>query len=374
MASFAAALSEHPLATHATGEVVGQVMDTLGERPTVAVLTVAASHAGAIDDIAAAVMATLEPDVLVGAAAVAVIGNAREVEEAPAVSLWAGLIDGARGVRLSALRSADGWIIDGMGDHAPDDTLIVVNDPFSFPVEGLVAHLGVAAPDLRMIGGMASAAARPGGNRLVMGSAVHHDGAVGVLVPEGTTRTIVSQGCRPVGEPFTVTRADHNLVHELGGRPAIERLEALVADADPDTQELLRQGIHVGLVVNEQQMEFRRGDFLIRGVVGVDRTTGSVAVGDRVDVGQTLQFQVRDAATADEDLRELMAGQSGNGALVFTCNGRGRHLFDEPDHDAAVISDALDGAPVGGMFCAGEIGPVGNRNHLHGFTASVAIF
>jgi len=142
-----------------------------------------------------------------------------------------------------------------------------------------------------------------------------------------------------------VTRVEHNLLHELGGRPALERLQELVENADAVTRDLLKRGMHIGVVVNEQQVDFRRGDFLIRGVMGVDRSSGAVAVGDRLAVGQTVQFQVRDAETADEDLRELLQGNSATGALLFTCNGRGSHLFDVPNHDADLVYEQL-GSPL----------------------------
>ena len=276
-------------------------------------------------------------------------------------------------VRLDAQRTPDGWAIGGFPSGVDRGTLVLLADPFSFPVDGLLHELHQTAPALRVVGGLASASSTPGGNRLILDDQLHMAGAVGFLVPDGAATTLVSQGCRPVGEPFTVTDVEHNLVAGLGGRPAVERLQDVVAEADDATKALLRAGLHMGIVVNEHQVEFRRGDFLIRGVMGVDRDTGAVAVGDRVQLGQTVQFQVRDADTADEDLRELLEGRSAQGALVFTCNGRGTHLFGEPDHDAATIYEALR-APQAGMFCAGEIGPVGDRNHMHGFTASVALF
>jgi small ligand-binding sensory domain FIST len=186
--------------------------------------------------------------------------------------------------------------------------------------------------------------------------------------------SVVSQGCRPIGQPWLVTRAERNFVQELGGRPALERLEELATDATEEERALLRGGLHLGVVVDEHRTEFGRGDFLIRNVLGADRETGAVAVGERVTVGQTVQFQVRDAAAADEDLRELLAARSGRGALLFTCNGRGQRLFGTPNHDAAVLDDLLGPIAAAGGFCAGEIGPVGGRNFLHGFTASVALF
>ena len=186
--------------------------------------------------------------------------------------------------------------------------------------------------------------------------------------------TVVSQGCRPIGKPFTVTRADRNLVVELGGQPALRRLEELAAGATESDRELLRRGLQVGLVVDEHKVDFERGDFLVRSVLGADPDVGSIAVGDQIDVGQTLQFQVRDGAAADEDLRALLGSHSAAGALVFTCNGRGRHLFGVPDHDSGVIAEILGAVPAAGAFCAGELGPVGGRNFVHGFTASLALF
>jgi small ligand-binding sensory domain FIST len=196
-----------------------------------------------------------------------------------------------------------------------------------------------------------------------------------VLVDAGIEiRTLVSQGCRPIGRPYVVTKADGTFVEELGGRPALERLQELAANATEAERELLQSGLHVGLVVDEHKENFTRGDFLVRNLLGADRSSGALAVGDRVSVGQTVQFHVRDADAADEDLRELLAGADAEAALLFTCNGRGRHLFGTADHDAGLVEKLLGPIPVAGCFCAGEMGPVGGRNFLHGFTASLALF
>jgi small ligand-binding sensory domain FIST len=195
-----------------------------------------------------------------------------------------------------------------------------------------------------------------------------------VFVDGVAIQSVVSQGCRPIGHPFTVTRADRNLVVELGGQPALQRLQELAAGVTEDDRALLRQGLHVGLVVDEHKSDFERGDFLVRNVLGADPDAGSIAVGDHVDVGRTLQFQVRDRDAADEDLRALLASREAAGALLFTCNGRGQHLFGAPDHDSGVLDQLLGPLPVAGAFCAGELGPVGGRNFLHGFTASLALF
>jgi small ligand-binding sensory domain FIST len=189
---------------------------------------------------------------------------------------------------------------------------------------------------------------------------------------------VVSQGCRPVGTPFAVTRGEGNIVHELGGRSAVDRLRQLLAALDPREQALLRGGgLQVGQVIDEHKASFERGDFLVRGLLGIDQESGSIAVGDSVEVGQTLQFHVRDAASADEDLELLLAPVPSwrpRGVLLFSCNGRGRRFFGEPDHDAAKVAAATDRVPTAGFFAQGELGPVGGRNFLHTFTASMAVF
>jgi small ligand-binding sensory domain FIST len=380
---FAAALSQHPHPAHAVGEVVGEVLETVGPAPDLAVLFVSEPHLPDVEEIADAVRTLLLPRSLIGATAGSVLGGAREVEEQPAVSLWAGSVGDCRPVRLDSMPgSADiwGWETLVGSDVAGSPTgepavLLLLADPFSFSTDAFLRQVGERRPDLGIVGGFASAGRGPGGNRLVLDGEVHDDGAVGVLLPVGTAvDTVVSQGCRPIGEPFTVTKAERNFVLELGSRPALGRVRELLEGLGPDDQVLAQRGLHVGLVIDEHRDFFRQGDFLIRGVRGVDTARGAVAVDELVDVGSTVQFQLRDADSADADLRALLADCRADAALVFTCSGRGRRLFDSPDHDAALVHDAVDGGAVAGMFCAGELGPVGGRNVIHTFTASVVLF
>jgi small ligand-binding sensory domain FIST len=378
---FAAALSEHPLATHAAGEVIGQILDRIGAEPDLAVLFVTAPHAGALDDIATAIATLLRPRHLIGATAVSVLAGDREAEETAAVSLWAGRLDGhITGVRLTTAQADGGWVVEGFPelDALQARSLLLIADPFSFPVDAFLESLGASHPDLAVVGGLASAARGPGGNRVLIDGRVYADGAVGVLLDADIAPTsLVSQGCRPIGEPLIVTRAEHNVIFELAGRPALDRLINLVESLGPEDRALAARGLHCGLVIDERKATFARGDFLIRGVVGADREHGAVAIGDIVAVGTTIQFHVRDAESADDDLHSLLGAldRPVDAALVFTCNGRGTHLFGAPHHDAAAVSEhAAPGAAVAGMFCAGELGPVGGRNFLHGFTASIALF
>lgn len=375
-APFGAAVSRHPDPAQAVGEAAGAVLEAVGREPDVAFVFVCGSHIEALPEVAEAVDAILAPGAFVGATAIAVLGGATEVEEGPAVSVWAGRTGPAEAVRLEVVGSPDGTAVVGMPDAAAEGrrTLVLIAEPFGFPTEAFVDAAADQYPDLTIVGGIASAgtAGRP---RLVVSGTVHDEGAVGVLLTEGVGGAgFVSQGCRPVGEPYVVTAAEGNVVRELGSRPAAERLRALLDAVDGEERDLLNRGLHVGIAIDERAERFGHGDFLVRGVLGADGVSGGIRIGDRVPVGTTLQFQVRDAASAGADLAATLVGVDAAAALVFTCNGRGSRFFGEPDHDAALVSSAVGGGAVAGMFCAGEIGPVGGRNHLHGLSAAVLLF
>ena len=377
--SFAAALSEHPDAAVATGEVVGRVIESLGgtEDPTeLALVFVTPVHAAALEEIVATIRATLAPKALLGCAAVSVLGGDREVEQGPGVSLWAGRTGPVTPFHLSVGRSPDGLTFTGWPEEIPADAraLLLIPDPFTFPTEDLLRRMEEDRPGMPVVGGMASAARAPGGNRLVIDGRVVRDGAVGAFLgPEVEVATVVSQGSRPVGSPFVVTRAEHNIVYELAGKTAVERLQEVAADLTDEDRELLAGLVQIGRVIDENKLDFGPGDFLVRNVVGADPNSGALRVGDIMEVGSTAQYQVRDPYSADEELRRLVGGRSAQAALVFTCNGRGTNLFPEPHHDATVVSESLGGPPVAGMFCAGELGPIGGHNFMHGFTASVVL-
>ncbi len=360
------------------GEVLGQVLDQLGpdNPPDLALLFVTPPHAGALEDSARAIRDLLRPHALLGCAAVSVVGGSHEVEQTPGVSLWAGMTGPVTPFHLTVVATPDGQTVTGWPDEIDDDpsALLLLPDPFSFPADSFLQRLAQDRPGLAVVGGMASAARGPGGNRLVIDDRVVTEGAVGVFLPSSlTVTTVVSQGCRPLGTPYAVTRAEDNVVFELGGKPALERLQEVAAGASESDRRLLSQFIHIGRVIDERKVDFDRGDFLIRNVLGADPRAGAIMVNEVVEVGSTLQFQVRDAVSAGEDLVQLMGSRASDAALLFTCNGRGSHLFPTPSHDASVVSDSLGGVPLAGMFCAGELGPIGGRNFVHGFTASVVL-
>jgi small ligand-binding sensory domain FIST len=377
---FAAAMSEHPVAAHAVGEVAGEILDQFGERPDLAMVFVTPPFAGALEDVVAAIDDILHPLVLLGCAAESIVGPHREVERTAAVSLFAARTGPLLALSLDAgiNEEEDEIVMSGWpGEIAFDpQALLLVADPFSFPTERFLGWVEKRYPGLPVIGGMASAGLAAGGNRLAVGRRIRTRGAVGALVGPGVTvETVVSQGCRPFGQPLVVTKAEGNIIFELAGTPALERLVAQAHGSLTEAEVALVEmgGLQIGRVIDEHRDTFGRGDFLLRSVLGADRRNGAVAVGDVVPVGTTVQFHLRDAQTADEDLQVLLKGCRAGGALVFTCNGRGSRLFDEPDHDARVMADLLGPVPLAGFFAAGEIGPVGGQNFVHGFTASMAL-
>ncbi len=319
------------------------------------------------------------PHSSLGCSAGGVLGGDQGVEAATAVSVWAMQSPGVR-VRtfhLEVMRTPDSLAIVGMPPVPPDTGVcLLLADPYSFPADGFVERLNDSAAGLPVAGGLATGPAGAGSTRLLLDGRVVSRGAIGALV-EGavSARTVVSQGCRPVGPTLTVTAADGNVLLELAGLPAVTKLEQLLESLPPEDQALASRGLHIGVAMNEYGDHHERGDFLIRGVLGADRDRGGLVVGDLIEVGRTVRFQVRDATTADEDLTSTLAGFGPvEGALLFSCNGRGATLFPSADHDIVTVRSLLAQAPVAGFFAAGEIGPVGGRNYLHGFTASIVAF
>ncbi len=393
---FASAMSDKPLTTDAQGEVLDTLTQQLGDSHADLVLVFATMHHEAgFQQLCADLEAQLKPRVILGCTCSGVIGIRHELQEGPGLSVLAGAMPGAalQGFSYeqfdwpavldapSALRDT----IDLSGD--PNDTgdgpcaILLLADPYSTPMVKLLPAFASAFGPVPVIGGMASGASASGENRLTLNGEVMREGAVGVAIGGSVDlQTTVSQGCRAIGEPMLITRNHRHVVQELGGRNPLMVMRQMVARLDPADRDLIQHnGLHIGRVINEYKSRFGRGDFLIRNMVGVDADEGYIAIGDpRVRTGQTIQFHVRDARSAEDDLRMLLAAQEvhgdARGTLLFTCNGRGRNLFDQPHADASMVHDALGDVPLAGCFCAGEIGPIGGQSHLHGHTACLAVF
>ena len=369
----------------ARAALVAALAPLRGARPDLVLLFVAPQFEDETRAIVDLVTSATEGAALLGCSAGGIIGGGREVEDAPAVAVWAASLPGAvvEPFRLTFERDGEHGLIDGMAElpAGPErPVVLLLADPYTFPADRFLEHLNAEDPGVPVVGGMASGALEAGRSRLYHGGRVLKDGAVGAVLSGAGARAVVSQGCRPVGETYAITRAERNVIHELGGVPALRRVEDLYGSASDRDKLLMRRGLHVGQAISELKPELRRGDFLIRNIVSVDQGSGALAISDSVEVGQTVQFQVRDAESAREDLRELLEaerradGRPVAGALLFSCNGRGQALFGQPDVDVGAVRRTFGEVPVAGFFAAGELGPVGGRNYLHGFTASLLLF
>ena len=269
------------------------------------------------------------------------------------------------------------WQMESGVDADGVDAWIVLAHPQRFGAERWLAEWNAAYPGVPTLGGLASGDQE---NFIICrdGHAISGDAVALGLRGGVQVRTIVSQGCRPIGEPLTITGAKQNLLLSLGSKPAYSVLNNVFNGLSKQEKDRARNNLFAGLATSEYLDEYKRGDFLIRNILGADPEAGAVAIGSPLRVGQTLQYQLRDRDSADEDLRELCHAAEEDGArpfasLLFSCNGRGRGLFSVPDHDAGVLAEIFGPHPATGFFCNGEIGPVGKHNYLHGYTASAVL-
>jgi len=340
------------------------------------------------DEVAAALQHAAQASdarAAIGCSAPGVIGSGQGVEAAAAVAVWCAVLPAVkmRTFGLEVLPTDDGMAVVGMPERSADDAVaVVLADPWSFPVDGFIEQSNESLGGLPIVGGMAAGADGRGSTRLLIDGRVVERGAVGVLLGGAVNATaVVSQGCRPIGPAMTVTAAENNVILELAGVPALRKVREIISSLPPTEQAMASSGLQLGIARDEYVEEHQQGDFLIRGIAGADSGREALVVGDVVPVGRTVRLQVRDATAADTDLREVLEEFRRNasvgdveGALLFSCNGRGAHLFGSADHDPALVRSALAANGVAGCFAAGEIGPIGGRNFVHGFTASILAF
>ena len=368
-------------------EAVAKGLD--GRSPSLVFVFASTAYGDSLDELPGSLEEGTGGGVLLGCTGEMIAGGNREIESGPALSVLAAAMPESviESFRVTFERTADGLLTSGipenLGEPGDVDTVFLLGDPFSSIPQSIFDRVAEQTavgdvPGAGVLGGMASGGRAPGENRLFLNDDAHRFGAVGAVVrgPK-VVHSVVSQGCRPVGDTLVVTEAEANVVRGLGGRRALEVLQETVGRLDESDRQLVNRGLHLGVAMSEYGESFERGDFLIANVMQIDPEAGAVVIGNEVRVGQTVRFQVRDAATADEDLVELLEAHrqhapATQAALLFSCNGRGTRLFDQPDHDASTIRRELGDIPLAGFFAQGEIGPVGGTNFVHGFTASVA--
>jgi small ligand-binding sensory domain FIST len=409
------ALADPISAAKQAAERAGDLLDSLSA--DLVIVSVTAEFASRVGMIADVIRSHLSPKNLLIVTAAGIMGGATELHDKPGVSVMAMHLPGVdihpfwieHLAGNATIESRAASIANTIGASDQLRAVLFFADPFSVPLVNLVPALSSARveyvdrtgqnkPIGTILGGMASAATRPGGNALYLNGELHNEGAMGVTL-SGPLRvdTVVSQGCRPIGEPMVVTRARGNLILELAGHPAVEVIRETVQLLDQSDKELMGNGLLLGRVIHEHKARFGRGDFLIRNIMGGDDESGAVAVADLMRAGQTIQLHLHDEQTAREDLQLLLDGQrlydKPAGAFVVSCNGRTDKFFGEGGHDAKTICHAFDqpldgarqaktgtevdasaGIPVSGFFAAGEIAPLGDGIFHHGHTVVAAMF
>jgi small ligand-binding sensory domain FIST len=382
---WASAASTLADSAEAAAEAGAAIRAALGEGPVDLCLAfLSAPHVASAHEIAKSLREALSPGCLAGASARGTVTREHEVEQGTMLSVIAARLPGVEVKPFLLLTEAWRGAIEDAATfdvHAPGardaELVLLLGDPFSIDVDRVLTLFNRFAPGVRVVGGMASASARPGGNALVLNDWLSPDGAIAIAL-HGALRAdvVVSQGCAPIGPPLDVTHVEENVIVTLDGQPALERIENLLRELPESERSRLKHGLYVGRPARGGASG--RGDYLIRNLLGADRDRGVIAVGDRIPLREKIRLHVLDARAALEDLELLLTPQvvdsRAAAALLFACNGRGRILHGAPDRDIATLQGALGGGiPAAGMFCAGEIGPVGGRNFQHGHTASIAI-
>lgn len=384
---FAAAVTTEPVIGEALLQLEQQVLKQTRDRQVDLVFVFFSAHfRGMARRIRDELSDRLLPAHILGCTAEGIISSHDEVEQVPAISLLAACLPGVRITPFhlqprnwtTLLENAE---VFHQELHAPEDTrlFLLAGDPFSTPTEYVLSAFDQHYPGIPVAGGMASAAMAPGQNALLVDDWVSSFGVVGVALSGAfDVDLVVSQGCRPIGFPLTVTGAIKNVIHHLDNHPPLFLVQDMIDRMPAEEQALLGRGLLIGKAIEQSLEAPGRGDFLIRGVIGADRQSGAITISDAVEPGDIVQFHVRDAVTAQEDLEMLLVPQAfrpqPSGALLFSCNGRGTHLFDYPNGDISIVQKNLGGVPLAGFFCAGEIGPVQKKNYLHGHTVSLVLF
>lgn len=381
----AVAASVLPDLDEALAEVLPRIDETLhGERPHLLLAFFSDHHGSKAARLHRRLMDAMDPRVLLGCPGAGVIGESQELEGQPGLVLWAAHWPGSELLPFNVhpVDGEDEPTLEGWPkrDAVPAGAaFLVLADPFTSPPEVLLRDFDTLFPGQILVGGVASPGAGAGQAVLLTRDGVVSEGVVGVAIGGAVSvEAVVSQGCRPIGKHFVITRADRNYIHALGGKPALSQLRQVFSDVSEGDRKLMQSALHVGRVVDERKSTFCSTDLLVRNVIGFRPDEQSIAISDYVRAGQTVQFMVRDAQAASADLTASLEPQKARpapvGALLFSCNGRGQRFFGAPHHDINGLRAQLGNVPAAGFFAAGEIGQVGGRSFLHGLTASIALF
>jgi small ligand-binding sensory domain FIST len=369
--------------------ITGQIVHGMGEQPVdLLVVFVSSLLRADFPRITGELVNRTHCRTVLACTAESILGVDREIERKPAVSALGFSLPG---VRVDHFHFADEEWSELLSEKStlrarleagPDlRVFIMLADPFTTPVVQLLDVCSKEFPNAPIVGGMVSGVQRPGEARLAVNDHIFNSGMVGVSIAGPlAVDCVVSQGCRPIGPTYTITQGHENIIELLNDQAAITVVRSMMAGLPLVDRELIqKRGLLIGRVIDQRKGNLGRGDFLVRNILEIHRSNGSISIGDLVQPGQVIQFHLQDSRSADEDLHlllqgELMLADVPHGALMFSCNGRGMNLFGTPHHDIKALRSVMGAIPVAGMFCAGELGPVGGRNFIHGQTAIIALF
>jgi small ligand-binding sensory domain FIST len=372
---FASSLSQLPDPARASREAIQSLCERLGGAvPDLVCAFGSPHHAGGWSAHVADLREAFPGAALLGCSGQGVIGAGREAEGSPGLALTGAALPD---VRLHPFEIADDRLPDVPAGE--DASVLVLCDPFDAGIETVLGALDTRFPGGTILGGVASGGEEPGANWLQSGETTLHGGSV-ALALEGDLAldAVVSQGCRPVGTPM-FAESEGNVVLRLDGRAPMDVLNELYAAAPPAEQRLYGSSLFLGIEMREAQSSYDAGDFLVRNLVGADEDSGALHVAAEPGPRRVVQFHVRYADAARDDLQRRLGkhaenGPAPHGALLFSCMGRGQRLFGEPDHDSEALFARFGRLPLGGFFGNGEVGPVQGRTFLHGYTSAFGLF
>jgi small ligand-binding sensory domain FIST len=326
---------------------------------------------------------------LTGCSSGSLVAGSKEIEDAAGIVLALYSLPGAElkgfhftQTQVEAADEANYWPTETGIAPAQTNGWLAFIDPFHLDAESWIRSWNTGYARLPVFGGLSSGIYSEQATQVYLNGDVFDEGGVAISVGGAVKLSgVISQGCTPIGETWTLTRVEQNLIHQIANRPAFAVLDETVKKLSVADQQKARGNLFIGLVVNEYLEDFHRGDFLVRNLIGGDPNSGVLAVAALPRMGQTMQFQRRDAVAANEDMGELLQHAKEKigdatiyGGCLCCCNGRGKNLFGAPNHDAELVQKELGPIGLAGFYGNGEIGPVGDKNYLHGFTASLALF
>ncbi len=360
-----------------------------GKKADLVILFVSSHHSINYEKIASLFSEKINTKCIIGCSAAGVIGNGHEVERRAGIAACAAYLPNVEitpfHIQQNELPNEDAnpneWFnITGL---RPDNckAMMILPDPFTIRSDNLIAGLDYAFPETTKIGALASGGGQPGSNALFINNKSYTYGAVGVgFSGDLSVETIVAQGCRPIGEPMIVTDADINVINKIGDKTPLEILGEIFEKSSIREKRLIRRSLQIGIIM-DRFSSVNDEEFLIRNILGADEEDGSIAIGEMINEGQIIQFYIRDAKTADEDLKIILEKYADKfednkleSALLFSCLGRGQYLYGAPNHDTNLFANIVGDIPITGFFSNGEIGSIGDQTFLHGYTSSFALF